>query len=73
MLKAILLGFVGVIVGLLCISYMILPVAADLLEKPGIESWTGLGAGLRLLGLALVGSLYVGYLRAVYKSLRDDE
>ena len=73
LIKAILIGFVGVVVGLLLISYVILPMAADLLNKPGIDSWTGLGAGLRLLGLALVGSLYVGYLRAVYKAAKGDE
>lgn len=73
MLKAIILGFVGVIVGLFLISYVILPAASVLLARPDIDTWTGLGAGLRLLGLALVGSLYVGYLYRVWKAGHSEE
>jgi len=73
MLKAILIGIVGLIVGMILISYVILPVASDLLNRPDIATWTGLGAGLRILGIVLLGSLFVGYLRSVWKSIQGDE
>lgn len=69
MLKAIILGFVGLVIGLFLISYVILPIAADLLARPDIATWTGLGAGLRILGVAMLGSLYIGYLRSIWRSL----
>jgi len=71
-IKATLLGIVGLIVGMFVISHMILPFAADLLARPDIAAWTGLGAGLRLLGLALLGSLVVAYLRATWKAAKGE-
>lgn len=73
MLKAILIGFVGLLLGIFMISYVILPVAADFLNRPDLATWTGLGAGVRLLGIALLGSLYIGFLRRVWKSARGDD
>jgi hypothetical protein len=73
MIKAIILGFVGLVLGLFLISYVILPVASDLLARPDIATWTGLGAGLHILGIVLLGSLYFGYLRSVWKSRGSDE
>jgi hypothetical protein len=72
MIKAILVGIIGLILGMILISYVILPIAGDLLDRPDIATWTGLGAGLRILGLALLGSLYIGYLRSVYKSIKGE-
>lgn len=68
MLKAILLGLVGLIAGMFLISEVILPVASTLLGRPDIDSWMGLGALLRLLGLLLLGALYAGFLLRVYRS-----
>jgi len=73
MIKATILGIVGLILGLFLISYVILPVASDLLARPDIDSWTGLGAGLHLLGVMLLGSLFVGYLRSTWKAAKGDE
>jgi hypothetical protein len=73
MIKAILIGMVGLILGAVLITYVILPVAAGLLARPDIATWTGLGAGLHILGFVLLASLYIGYLRSVYKSMRGDE
>jgi len=72
MIKAVIIGIVGLILGMVLISYVILPIAADLLARPDIATWTGLGAGLRILGLALLASLYIGYLRSVYKSIKGE-
>jgi len=73
MIKATVIGIVGLIIGLFLTSYVILPVAADLLARPDIDSWTGLGAGLHLLGIALLGSLLVGYLRATWKAAKGKD
>mgnify|MGYP001260558580 CR=1 FL=1 len=73
MVRAVVIGIVGLVLGMLLISYVILPIAADLMNRPDIAGWTGLGAGLRLLGLVLLGSLFGGYLRSVYKSGQGDE
>ena len=73
MLKAIIIGIVGLILGMVLITYLILPVASDLLNRPDIATWTGLGAGLHLLGIVLLGSLFVGYLRSVYRGIKGDE
>lgn len=73
MIKAIVIGAVGLIVGMFLISYVILPAASDLLARPDIATWTGLGAGLRILGFVLLGALYIGYLRSVWRSLHSDE
>lgn len=73
MLRAIVISIVGLILGMLLISYVILPIAADLLARPDIATWTGLGAGLHILGIVLLGSLFVGYLWATYKAARGDD
>lgn len=73
MLKAILIGLVGVIAGMFLVSEVILPVASTLLIRPDIDTWTGLGALLRLLGLLLMLTLYAGYLFHVYKAGQSDE
>jgi hypothetical protein len=73
MIKAIVIGIVGLIVGMLLVNYVILPVAADLLARPDLATWTGLGGGLRLLGFVLLVTLFVGYLRSVWRSGQSDE
>jgi len=73
MVRAVVIGIVGLILGMLLINYVILPVAADLLARPDINSWTGLGGGLHILGIVLMGSLFVGYLRSVWRGMQGDE
>lgn len=73
MIKAIVLGMLGLIVGMFLVSKVILPFASVLLARPDIDTWTGLGALLRMLGLVLLGALYAGYLVHVYNSRHADE
>jgi hypothetical protein len=72
MIKAVLIGIVGLILGMVLITYVILPVASDLLARPDIATWTGLGAGLHILGFVLLATLYIGYLRGVYKGIKGE-
>jgi len=73
MLRSIVIGIIGLILGLLLINYVILPVASDLLARPDIDTWTGLGAGLHILGVVLLGALFVGYLRSTWRAARGDD
>jgi len=72
MIKAVLIGIVGLILGMVLITYVILPIASDLLARPDLATWTGLGAGLHILGLVLLVTLYIGYLRGVYKGIKGE-
>jgi hypothetical protein len=72
MIKAVVIGIVGLILGMVLISYVILPIASDLLARPDIATWVGLGAGLHILGFVLLATLFVGYLRGVYNGIKGE-
>lgn len=73
MLKGIVVGVVILIVGLFLVSRVILPGASVLLDRPDIDTWTGLGAGLHLLGLLLVGFLVFVSVKAMWPKRGSDE
>lgn len=73
MIRAIVIGIVGLILGMLLISHVILPIAADLLARPNLATWTGLGAALHILGIVLLGTLFGGYLRSTWKAARGKD
>lgn len=73
MLKAVFVGVLILVVGFLLTSEVILPMASVILQRPDLDTWTGLGLFLHLLGGLLVLFLVAAAVRAVYHGSRGDE
>ena len=73
MLKAAFVGTLILVVGFLLTSKVILPIASVVLQRPDIDTWTGLGLFLHILGALLVLFLVAAAVRAVYQGTKGDE
>jgi hypothetical protein len=71
MVKAGIIGILMLIAGAYVVSGVILPQASVLLNRPDIDTWTGLGAALHLLGIGLLVTLFIVYMLGLWRSGHD--
>lgn len=71
MAKGVVVGVLVLVVGFFFVSEVILPAASVLLARPDINTWTGLGAFLHILGGLLVAFLLVVAVKAVYEQTKS--